>query len=74
MVDGHDGLIRITVRNLHQYLGAPRYKHREHELEPAVGIATGLAWTQFGGEVPDVEATVMPGTGSLTLTASWATL
>ncbi|HOB35325.1 MAG: endopeptidase La [Firmicutes bacterium] len=68
VVDGHDGLIRITVRNLHQYLGAPRYKHREHELEPAVGIATGLAWTQFGGEVLDVEATVMPGTGSLTLT------
>lgn len=68
VVEGHQGLIRITVKNLPQYLGAPRYKRRSQELEPAVGIATGLAWTQFGGEVLQVEATVMPGNGRLTLT------
>lgn len=68
VVEGNQGLIRITVQNLHQYLGAPRYKRHSQELEPAVGIATGLAWTQYGGEVLNVEATVMPGSGRLTLT------
>jgi len=68
VVNGEEGLIRITVQNLHNYLGAPRYKHREQELEPAVGIATGMAWTQFGGEVLNVEATIMPGNGRLLLT------
>lgn len=68
VVEGHEGLIRITVQNLHQYLGVPRYKRHNQELEPAVGIATGMAWTQFGGEVLHVEATVMPGSGRLLLT------
>lgn len=68
VVNGQDGLIRITVQNLHQYLGAPRYKQHGQELEPAVGIATGMAWTQVGGEVLNVEATVMPGSGRLILT------
>jgi ATP-dependent Lon protease len=68
VVAGQEGLIRITVGNLHHYLGVPRYKHREQELEPAVGIAMGMAWTQAGGEVLNVEATIMPGNGRLTLT------
>ncbi len=68
VVEGNDGLIRISVQNLHQYMGTPRYKRHSQELEPAVGIATGLAWTQFGGEVLNVEATVMPGSGRLILT------
>ena len=68
VVKGNDGLIRITVQNLHQYLGAPRYKQREQEFGPAVGVATGLAWTQFGGDVLNVEATIMPGNGRLLLT------
>lgn len=68
VVAGDDGLIRITVQNLHHYLGAARYKRREQDFEPAVGVATGLAWTQFGGDVLNVEATIMPGTGRLILT------
>lgn len=68
VVAGQEGLIRITVQNLHQYLGAARYKQREQDFEPAVGVATGLAWTQFGGDVLNVEATIMPGTGRLILT------
>ena len=68
VVNGEEGMIRITVQNLHHYLGAPRYKQLEQELEPAVGIALGMAWTQFGGEVLNVEATVMPGNGRLILT------
>jgi len=68
VVEGRQGLIRITVQNLHQYLGVPRYKQREHELQPAVGIAMGMAWTQVGGEVLNVEATIMPGKGQLILT------
>lgn len=68
VVEGHDNLIRITVPKLHQYLGVPRYKKKAQAFEPARGIATGLAWTQFGGEVLHVEATVMPGNGRLILT------
>lgn len=68
VVEGHDSLIRITVPNLHQYLGVPRFKRKAQALEPVRGIATGLAWTQFGGEVLHVEATVMPGGGRLILT------
>ena len=68
VVEGHEGLIRITVQNLRQYLGVPRYKQHSHELEPTVGIATGMAWTQFGGEILNVEATAMPGSGRLILT------
>lgn len=68
VVKGNDSLIRITVQNLHQYLGVPRYKQREQEFEPVVGVATGMAWTQFGGDVLSVEATIMPGNGRLLLT------
>jgi ATP-dependent Lon protease len=56
------------VQNLHAYLGAPRYHITTRELEPAIGVATGMAWTQTGGEILSVETTVMPGNGKLTLT------
>ncbi len=58
----------ITSRNLHKYLGAPKYLPEEEMKEDEIGVATGLAWTEAGGEIIYVEATTMKGRGNLTLT------
>jgi ATP-dependent Lon protease len=55
--------VRITLKNLENYLGIPKYKIDKIEKEDAVGLATGLAWTEIGGEVLSVETIVMPGKG-----------
>ncbi len=59
---------RITEANLHKYLGVPKYLPEVEQEKSQVGVATGLAWTQAGGEVLHVEATTMKGKGNLTLT------
>ncbi len=66
--EGANGPFKITVTNLSQYLGAPRYINEDKERLFTPGLAQGLAWTPFGGEVLFVEATVMKGKGTLTLT------
>ena len=58
----------ITSRNLHKYLGAPKYLPEEELKEDEIGVATGLAWTETGGDIIYVEATTMKGRGNLTLT------
>lgn len=60
--------IRITLKNIENYLGSPKYKIDKIEKEDAIGLATGLAWTEMGGEVLSVETIIMPGKGKLTLT------
>lgn len=60
--------VRITLKNLENYLGIPKYKIDKIGQEDTVGLATGLAWTEIGGEVLSVETIVMPGKGKLTLT------
>lgn len=59
---------RVTVNNLSKFLGTPRYRHTLAELEDRVGVANGLAYTQFGGEIMPIEVTVVPGKGKVTLT------
>ncbi len=58
----------ITSKNINKYLGAPRYLPEEEMKEDEIGVATGLAWTETGGEIIYVEATTMKGRGNLTLT------
>ncbi|MCX7913957.1 MAG: endopeptidase La [Thermodesulfovibrionales bacterium] len=58
----------ITSKNLSKYLGAPKYLTEEELKKDAVGVATGLAWTEAGGDVIFIEATTMRGKGNLTLT------
>jgi len=58
----------ITARNLHKYLGAPKYLPEEEMEKDEIGVATGLAWTESGGDIIYVEATMMKGRGHLTLT------
>ncbi len=68
VAEGQEGPFRITRGNLVRFLGVPKYLP-EMEDEPAqVGLAAGLAWTQVGGEVMYVEATLIPGKGELLLT------
>jgi ATP-dependent Lon protease len=58
----------VTPELVHELLGAPRYIRDEEILHDQVGVVTGLAWTQVGGEVLTVEAIAMRGKGGLTLT------
>jgi ATP-dependent Lon protease len=60
--------VKITAQNLHTFLGAPRFRHSQAERTEQVGVATGLAWTEVGGDVLGVEVSTMKGKGKLTLT------
>jgi len=66
--EGEKPPFTVNARNLHKYLGAPRFLEDEKELSLPPGVATGLAWTPYGGEILHVEASTMPGTGKLLLT------
>ncbi len=66
--EGGGGVTRISSQNLHKFLGPPQYLPEENLQEKQVGVATGLAWTSYGGVVLQVETTVMPGKGNLALT------
>ncbi|NLM40216.1 MAG: endopeptidase La [Firmicutes bacterium] len=68
VVRGNTTTVRITLSNLNKYLGTPRYRHTEAEQEDRVGVANGLAYTQYGGEILAIEVTVVQGKGRLTLT------
>lgn len=65
---GRDKKIEIKTQSVQKYLGVGRYRYGRTEEKDAVGVATGLAWTDVGGELLQTEATIMPGKGSLVLT------
>ena len=65
---GSAKLVRISNANLHKFLGPPRFRFGMAEKEDEVGAATALIYTEMGGDVRSVEATLMPGDGDLTLT------
>lgn len=58
----------ITAKNIHRYLGVPKYLPEEEMERDEVGVSTGLAWTEAGGDIIYIEATTMKGKGGLTLT------
>jgi ATP-dependent Lon protease len=68
VVEGKGFSEEITPDKVTQYLGVPRYRSTMAEESNEIGIATGLAWTEVGGEILVTEATLMPGKGHLTLT------
>ncbi|MGH2373563.1 MAG: endopeptidase La [bacterium] len=59
---------RITRANLHKFLGPPKFRFGSAEKEDEIGVATGLVYTEMGGDVIGVEATLMRGEGKLSLT------
>src|SRR6186997_1948703 len=60
--------VKVTAKNLDKYAGVRRFRYGEAELEDLVGITTGLAWTEVGGELLQVEAVLVPGRGRVTVT------
>ncbi len=62
--------VTITTANLEDYLGVPRYRFGEAEQEDQVGVVTGLAWTEVGGELLTIEGLMMPGKGKMTVTGN----
>jgi ATP-dependent Lon protease len=68
VAEGKKERIEINTRNLHQFLGPPFFLPDEEQKRNEVGVATGLAWTETGGEILHVEASTTPGKGSLILT------
>ena len=57
--------IRVTRRNLDKYAGIKKFRFGKAEMEDLVGVVTGLAWTEVGGELLTIEAVVMPGKGNV---------
>ncbi|MFI5303952.1 MAG: endopeptidase La [Nitrospiria bacterium] len=68
IAEGKPKLYQITPANLNQYLGIPKFLPEEEMKKDEVGVTTGLAWTEVGGDIIYVEATLMKGKGSLILT------
>jgi ATP-dependent Lon protease len=70
ILTGTTATVKVTPDNLEQYLGVPKYRFGEVELEDQVGIVTGLAWTEVGGELLTIEGVMMPGKGKMSVTGN----
>ncbi|WP_291321708.1 endopeptidase La [Desulfonatronospira sp.] len=68
VAEGRKGPFRITRKKLDKLLGVPKYIQEDREKELPAGVAIGLAWTAYGGEILHVEVSLMPGKGKLILT------
>jgi ATP-dependent Lon protease len=62
--------IAVTATSLGDYLGVPKYRYGEIESEDLIGMVTGLAWTDVGGELLTIEGVMMPGKGKMTVTGN----
>jgi ATP-dependent Lon protease len=62
--------VKITPDNLSDYLGVPRFRYGQVEADDQVGVVTGLAWTEVGGELLTIEGVMMPGKGRMTVTGN----
>ena len=60
--------VRVNKGNLHKFLGLEKYRFDTEKRESQVGVATGLAWTPYGGDILSIEVNSMKGTGKLQLT------
>tara|TARA_B100000941_G_scaffold242606_1_gene186435 strand:+ start:2286 stop:4664 length:2379 start_codon:yes stop_codon:yes gene_type:complete len=68
VVSGEGKEVLINQKNLSDFLGVPKFKSGELETSNRVGIATGLAWTEYGGEILKIETVTMPGKGRMQIT------
>ncbi|MCW8858519.1 MAG: endopeptidase La [Deltaproteobacteria bacterium] len=68
LLEGTDKLLKIGESQVQKYLGVAQYQYGIREKEDQVGVATGLAWTETGGELLSIEVTTLPGQGKLTIT------
>ncbi len=68
LVGGKKAPIRVTTQNIRKYLGSPRFRHGTAEKKDEIGVATGVSWTETGGDVLPIEVSTMKGKGNLLLT------
>ena len=68
VVAGEQKEVEINNKNLSDFLGVAKYKFGELEAEDRIGIVTGLAWTEYGGEILKIETVTMPGKGRMQIT------
>ncbi len=68
VLEGKEYRADVTGETVTEYLGIPRYRASRQEERNEIGTATGLAWTEVGGEILPIEVTLMPGKGALRLT------
>ena len=62
--------VQVNMANVEEFLGVPKYRFGEVESEDQVGVVTGLAWTEVGGEILTIEGVMMPGKGKMTVTGN----
>src|SRR5450432_1235473 len=62
--------VKVNEKTLEEFLGVPKYRFGEIEQDDQVGIVTGLAWTEVGGELLTIEGVMMPGKGRMTVTGN----
>jgi len=60
--------VSVTVRNLDKYAGVRKFRFGEAEKDSLIGVVTGLAWTEVGGELLSIESVMVPGKGKMTIT------
>lgn len=65
---GETDSVNVTVKNLEKYAGIKKYRFGEVEADDQVGVVTGLAWTEVGGELLNIESVMVPGKGKMTIT------
>jgi ATP-dependent Lon protease len=70
MSGGKVKTVTATVDKIPDFLGVPKYRYGETESEDQVGLVTGLAWTEVGGELLTIEGVMMPGRGKMTVTGN----
>ena len=63
-----DKVYKVTAQSINKHLGPPRFRFGQVEEKDQIGMATGLAWTQVGGELLNIETSIMPGKGELIMT------
>jgi len=68
VVSGEEKEVNVDTKNLSDFLGVPKYKFGELESKDRIGIVTGLAWTEYGGEILKIETVTMPGKGRMQIT------
>ena len=68
IVEGHEGIVYITKKNLRDFIGRPKFLQTRAEKQPQIGVSTGMAWTEVGGDILPTEAIVLKGNGKLLLT------
>jgi len=68
VVTGEEKEVKIDLKNLSEYLGIQKFKFGELESEDKIGVVTGLAWTEYGGEILKIETVIMPGKGRMQIT------